>query len=265
MELKSLILGLALSLGAFALKSGAGLGYAMSGYRGRISTGMVLAAFTAGYGALFYLAARILDLADLTALYPKMETIFKSGMAIHMILAGLLALWGIRLLIRRPNKDNLCQDNLYREQPGRPSRAWLALALPCPVCFLVILLNTGLVSALYPDRPHLVWWLFSGFITASLAAALVFYLLGRGRQGINSLLGGVMLYMAAYFVLCITIIPQFGDLETVYRLSRPLFCLATEQGAGSSFPGGPSTAALPVAGAVLALAAGFFNPFKKRG
>jgi len=256
MELKSLILGLVLSLGAFALKSGAGLGYAAAGSRRPSRALVILVGFFSGYGALFFLAAQILDIADLAAWVPRMEAVFRSGMALHMVLAGLLAFWGIRLLTRGQHQGRPLQPS-----QARPTRAWLALALPCPVCFLVILINTGLVSALYPDRPHLIWWLFSGFITASLAAALAFYLLGRGRQGIDPLLGGVMLYMSAYFVLCITIIPQFGNLETIYRLSRPLFCIATAQGQGS-FPGG--TAALLAAGAFLALAAGFFNPFQKR-
>lgn len=243
MELKSLILGLALSLGAFAVKAGAGLGYAMANSKATPPAFLIPAGFVAGYGLAFFLAAQVLDLADLTAWYPRMEALFKSGMVVHLVLAGLLAAWGYGLLIQTPGQ-------------ARASRAWLALALPCPVCFLVILLNTGLLSALYPDQPKLVWWLFAGFTTACLAVALVFYLSGRREGQTTALLGGVMLYMAAYFFLCALVVPGFGGIETVYRLCTPLSDTPSSAG---NIP-----AALLGAGAVLALAAGFFNPFEKR-
>ncbi len=241
MELKSLIIGLVLSLGAFAVKSGAGLGYAMAGSQHRGRAFLILTGFAAGYAAVFFLAATILSMADLMAWYPEMETVFKGGMILHMILAGLLAVWGFKLMAGHHHPGE-------QSQPGL-SKAWLALALPCPVCFLVILLNTGLVSALYPERPLILWWLFSGFILVSLGAAAVFHSVGRGRQ---AFLGGVMLYMAAYFVLCVTLIPQFGDFETIRRLSE------------SNPAADPFAAALLAAGALFALAAGFFNPFQKR-
>ncbi|MCG8632334.1 MAG: DUF2162 domain-containing protein [Desulfobacterales bacterium] len=255
MELKSLILGLVLSMGAFAVKSGAGTGYAMAGTDSLLKRILIFTGITSCYAGIFLLTALIPDLTNIGAWYGKLEVLFKSGMMIHMILAWLLAFWGIKLLIRNPTDR------------GR-TRAWLALALPCPVCFSVILLNTGLVTTLYPDRPDLIWWLFSGFVLVSLITALGVPALGRRRETEN-ILGAVMLYMAAYFALCVTIIPQFGDLETIYRLSRPASpSLLVQEAAAGSAPGFKPVAipgaVLPAAGGVLALAAGFFNPFRKR-
>ena len=256
MELKSLILGLVLSMGAFALKSGVGLGYAMTGSNSFFRQTLILIGFTFCYAGSFLLSALILNLADLAYWYRQIEVLFKSGMVIHMILAGLLAFWGVKLLSRKP-KDY-----------GR-TKAWLFLAFPCPVCFSVILLNTGLITSLYPDRPNFIWWMLSGFILTSFVAAFVIILLGR-RQRTENMLGAMMLYMAVYFILCVTIIPQFGDFETIYRISSPETSSLIEDQAGAGSTPGLSPVGTPgvillAVGAFLALTAGFFNPiYNKR-
>jgi len=204
MELKSLILGLVFSLAIFAVKSGAGLSYLLQGGKARWPRIMMILAYVASYGLLFFLVWLISTRLDFLAHLDTVMLIFKNGMTAHFVLALLLLVWGIALLKR----DCPC---------GGKSRAWLLLVMPCPVCFMVILGCGSFLAALRPDEPWLFVWLATGFIGVGLGTA---FIVGRGvKTNAEHGLGLIMVVAALYFLLTIALVPQFSDAQRVYRLS----------------------------------------------
>ncbi|WDP91013.1 MAG: hypothetical protein HUN04_15450 [Desulfobacter sp.] len=230
MELKSLVLGLVMSMGAFALKSGAGMGYLMAdGRKWPVQAGRTLA-FAAGYGAVFLLSWGILSHVDLTAHLADFTLLFKSGMTLHLILAVLVMAWGAGLLgaagkggdegqIPGPPDAQPSNARPTKAWPSRarPSRAWMALAVPCPVCFAVILLSSGFLAALYPGQTRVFIWLYLGFVSSAIGAALLVSRAARGRA--ENLLGTIMVYISGYFILSVLLVPQWADLGRIYRIS----------------------------------------------
>lgn len=242
MELKTLVLGIFLSTAAFALKSGGGLAYLFLTSTGRWARFRASALFAAGYGLVFGAAALLLYRVDFIARLDLVQDFFKSGMTLHFILAGLLLVWGVGLLSRDRNR-------------GKASRTWLALVAPCPVCFSVILISMGFVTALYPDSPLVAAALYAGFLLVSLGTAFAGARLVRGlAPGAGErALGTLMVYISAYFLLSVTLVPGFADLGRIYRISL------------SGGPGTLSAEGGATAGVVLAaLAAGYFNPFNRK-
>lgn len=204
MELKSLILGLVLSLGGFAVKSGAGIAYVVRRESGRKRIALLFG-IASGYGALFAVSWYIIHHVDLSDYMDKIMLLSANGMTLHVLFAALLMLWGITLL-RRPHAD------------AGKSQGWLFLALPCPVCFSVIFSGTVFLVHLYPDHPFTIVWLFLGF-TLIAGGGCLFFLLLPTTDAEHSL-GAVMLVTAMYFFLTVFIVPQFGDIEKIYRISR---------------------------------------------
>ena len=242
MELKSLILGVFVSVAVFALKSGGGLAYVFLKFPGVLPRLWISLLFAAGYGIVFGAAAYLLHAVDLTGHPDLLQDFFKSGMTLHFLLAGLLLFWGVSLL--RQNKTR---------HPSKISHSWIALVVPCPVCFSVILLSLGFLTALYPDQPLVFAGLYAGFIGVSLCVAIAGTAIIRNSGSAETALGILMLFIALYFLLSVIVIPQFADLDRIYRIS------GTEDPIRFS----PEKAVLAVL-SVAALAAGFFNPFKRK-
>ena len=240
MELKTLLIGLVMSTAAFALKSGTGLSYAFMHTRGVVRRGMILTSFVFGYGLVFGLAAIILVRGDLMARVDLMQNFFKSGMTLHFIFAGLLLFWGGVLLKQDPGKQ-------------RTSRAWVALLVPCPVCFGVILLSCGFVLALYPKQLLVFPLLYTGFILISISVALTGSFLAKTNGFTGHQLGMIMVVIAVYFLLSVIVVPQFADLDKVYRISTP----------ETVFTYTPIKAGLLLF-STLALIIGFLNPLNRK-
>lgn len=237
MELKSLILGLFLSSAAFALKSGGGLGVVFLQAPGKTRRLLSIIVFMAGYAIVFAAAALILSRVDFMDHVDLVQTFFRSGMTLHFILALLLAGWGIHLL-----KD-----------PGnskQTTRGWIPLVVPCPVCFSVILLSCSFVGALYPDQPLIFFVLYAGFILISLGVALCVALLVRDLTVVRPFLGALMLLLAVYFGLSVIVIPQFADLDKIYRISRNEVEISRQ-------------IIVLIILCIGAVVLGFFNPFKR--
>ncbi len=208
MIFKSLILGILFSIGIFAVKSGAGFSYVMQRRKGRWRRTAAVMMFTGAYGAVFILAALILKHLDPVRHLPTLQTLLQSGMLIHIAMAALMMIWGWILLRRR-----------RLETAG--TRGWLILVSPCPVCATVILLSLALLRALLPDHfPWLVLGLYSAFMLLSLLTAWIVGLYQEARgQPSEPLLGAAMMLIAAWFLISATVIPQFADLDKVYRLA----------------------------------------------
>jgi predicted transporter len=206
MELKSLILGLAFTLGIFAVKSGAGLAHATCGQRGWPRRALSTLVFALVYAPLFALSWWLAAEGGVVARLELAMSLARQGMTVHFLLALLLLLWGVALL-RRPG------------QGQGSSRGWLLLALPCPVCFTVILGSTALLHASFADLPLLPLWLFFGFILTALLSA---FFLSRFRALEDRTLGMAMVLAALYFLVTVAVVPQVKDLARIYRLAAAM-------------------------------------------
>ena len=207
MELKSLLLGLLFSMGIFAVKSGAGLSCLLARRTGRRDRLFAATTFVLGYGLLFALAWLLLNRIKLTDYLETVMHLFKGGMTIHFALAVLLLLWGTTLLGRKG------------EGGAMAGHGWLLLALPCPVCFSVILMSSVFLRTFFPENQGLVVWLAAGFLAVGLLSAFALARPGR-RQGVpEQRLGTIMVLAGLYFLLTMVVVPQFADIDRIYRLS----------------------------------------------
>lgn len=219
MEYESLILGVLFSIGIFAAKSGVGLSYVLSGRKKVRAKTAVLLLFLLTYGIVFAAVAYCLGRVNFLSHLEGIQAFLRSGMIVHLVMAALMVIWGRMLLVRSG-------------RGGGESRGWLLLAIPCPVCVSVILFSSGFLIAFFPETPGLVVsGLYLAFIAVSLIVLGVVALLRKGGNGSpESFLGGAMMLIAAYFFLSVTVMPQFADVEDVYRLA------VNQGGAGSPEP-----------------------------
>ncbi|MCL2029510.1 MAG: DUF2162 domain-containing protein [Deltaproteobacteria bacterium] len=218
MELKTLWLGLVISLGAFAVKTGLGWAYALAVGRLRQRLLASLAVIFC-YAALFGLVFLVISKINLLAHYETLLPLWRHGFLLHWLTALMLLAWGLILLGR--GADASCG--------AAPSRGWLALVIPCPVCLSVILMSAAVLNLYFPEQaPAAIAALFLAFMTI---AALAAFLARAGAcavrpasAGTNSApleanLGLTMLLVALYFMLSALISPQFAELGRVYRIS----------------------------------------------
>jgi len=99
--LKSLVLGILFGIGVFALKSGLGLTAALSRRRSRQRLfGLLL--FALVWALVFAAVALVLPRLDPLRHLAAIALFMRSGMLIHLLLAGLMLIWGVILLRRRP-------------------------------------------------------------------------------------------------------------------------------------------------------------------
>jgi predicted transporter len=208
MVLKSLILGVLCSVGVFAVKSGVGLSYCFAG-AGRMRAKVGSAAlFSLMYLLVFAGVGLMLQRVDLVNHLDALQRWLQSGMLVHLVIASLMIGWGVMLL--KNSKDR-----------SGTSRGWLLLAMPCPVCFAVILFSAAILFSYSPEhvlRTGLLFYLV--FMAISLLTPVVVHLLGRRTSGSpDGFLGGAMLLIAFYFLLSATIMPQFSELDQVYRMA----------------------------------------------
>lgn len=202
MELKSLLLGLAFTVGIFAVKSGAGLSYLYERQRGWVHFLGVTAAFCFCYGLMFLLTWVIVVNVDFLAHLTTLMTLFKGGMVVHFLFALLLFCWGIRLLTRKANTS---------------SKGWLLLVVPCPVCFSVFLCSAALLNSISDGSVIAMMALFSGYIVVSGLTAILLNSIQTEEK--EYMLGAIMVVAALYFLLTVVIVPHFSDIERIYRLS----------------------------------------------
>ncbi len=209
MEIKALVLGLAFSLWVFALKNGLGLHYYMSarplGFWARF---LVPGSYSLLYGVLFFLSWWVLQEINLLQHLAAWRQVLHSGMFLHVLLAALFLVWGL-LLLRNNHSE------------GRKSLGWLFLVLPCPVCMLVVFLNTSFLLALFPESGlQVILLVWAAFVGTGLGTALLLSaFLPRMKISAESMLGGSMLALAFFFLLSVIFMPQFSELEEVYSLA----------------------------------------------
>ena len=132
----------------------------------------------------------------------------QSGMLVHIIMAVGLIIWGIMLL-----KGG--------EAHEKRSKGWLALIVPCPVCMTVIFLTAAFLISFFPDTGYAaVLWGYAGFMAIVIVTVIAMTLLGmRSKSTPEFNMGAAMLFIAVYFILSVAIMPQFGDIDKIYRLA----------------------------------------------
>ncbi len=211
MELKSLIMGLIFGLGIFAVKSGIGLGYLLTTIKGRRRQGVAGSLHVIAYLLVFFLCGVVLTRISLLNYFPQLQQLFAAGMTLHLISAVLLGGWGIFLLLRQRGKEH-----------GGQQRGWLLLSLPCPVCASVILLESAFILNLFPDQALLAMSaLAGGFAVVQLVSAGLLFWHCAPRQGsLDQIMGGLMCLLASYFIAALCIVPQFAQIERIFRLSK---------------------------------------------
>jgi predicted transporter len=211
---KSLILGVLFSIGIFAVKSGVGISY-VAGQRKRTrDVILVVLLFALAYGVVFGIAGLILPRIDPMRHLAAVQAFIQSGMIVHLAMAGLMMGWGLLLLKQH-------KHNTVSSTRSTPSKAWLVLVLPCPVCITVILLSSAFLITCFPDHPvWVVLSLYLAFLTVGLSSMGVIHRFRqRSAVSFEVFLGAAMLLIAAYFLVSVTVMPQFGDLDKVYRLA----------------------------------------------
>jgi predicted transporter len=209
MELKSLFVGIIFAIGIFAFKSGIGLQYVMRRKGGGPAKVLLFALFGIVYLTIFFICARFLQTADILKYYEIFQSFVQSGMTIHIIMAGGFIIWGLALLKQG-------------KRSGTPTYGWLAMVVPCPVCITVIFLSTAFLLSYFPDAG--LWAVgyayvtFMGIVAITVMAMTVWGITSSASP--ESDMGAAMLFIAAYFFLSVIIMPQFGDVDKIYRIAR---------------------------------------------
>lgn len=209
MAYQNLIFGILFSIGIFAVKSGVGISYFVAGRKKKRAKAGAFLLFAFTYFFAFAAAAIVLERMDPVRHLAAIRTFIQSGMIVHLVMAGTMMAWGVILLK---------QKNGSRSD----SKGWLMLAVPCPVCVTVIFFSAGFLITCFPNAPKLVVLaLYLTFVLVNLITMGFITLHRRKRQAMppESFLGGAMLLIAVYFFLSVTIMPQFADMEKIYRLA----------------------------------------------
>ncbi len=207
-ELGSLLLGILLSAGIFAIKTGIGLQYALSRETRLWMRLTVCVASFCLYGLLFAASVLWLRKTDIPTYFHATQAFLQGGLLLHFIVAFLMLSWGIALL-------------RSREAGRTKTLGWLVLVVPCPVCATVVVLSLALLMAYLPQAvlgPALS--LYAGFVGLGvLSMLLVKEWIRVSKTSPEHSLGLAMVVLAAYFLLSVLIMPHFTGLEEVFRLA----------------------------------------------
>lgn len=208
MELKSLVLGILFSMGIFAVKSGVGLNYLVRRAKRPGTILGVLCGWSGAYLIVFGLVFYILRYIDFLGNIEMIQNLISSGMLVHVAMAAFMAAYGLMLLKKR-------------DHAGKSASGWLLLVFPCPVCLTVILFTLAFLLAYFPATGWgAVLATYAGFVgVALLTLVLMKTIFAKEHFSPEAVLGSAMLLIAVYFIVSIVIMPQFGDIEKIYRLA----------------------------------------------
>ncbi|MDR3153661.1 MAG: DUF2162 domain-containing protein [Deltaproteobacteria bacterium] len=262
MELKSLWLGLLVSMLAFSVKTGLGWSYLWlrcPPKRRLPATLGIMLLYLALFGGVLALVTRV----NIIAHYEFLAPLWQSGVTLHWLVAAFLLLWGLVLLRSETGEagDPAAPSGPAESSAGAcaccsssasSSRGWLALVIPCPVCLSVILMSLSGLVLYFPERSlaatGLLYLAFLG--VAAVAGTLMILGKAGDSEPLEHTLGLVMILIASYFILSALVMPQFSSVGRVYRLAS----YSKEE----VFQWGPGAVALLASLAIL-LSLGFFR------
>lgn len=213
MELKTLWLGLIISVVVFAVKTGLGWAYLWSKCpKGRKLAATVIVIFT--YAVVFAVVFVLVSRLNLLAHYEVLLPLWQGGFMLHWLVAVLLFIWGL-LLLRTPTGDNACNCGEIK------SKGWLALVIPCPVCLSVVLMAVAGLVLYFPDEAfRATTGLFAVFVLIAGVSGVVMLLTRvRAQRPLEGTLGLAMILMAVYFMLTALLTPHFSEVSKVYRVA----------------------------------------------
>ena len=99
MDIKSIILGIAMSLGIFAVKTGIGQYYCIAKTANRWKVIGLLLTLNFAYLAVFLLSFILIININFLEYFNEMQFFFKSGMTIHIVMAFFLFYFGWKMII----------------------------------------------------------------------------------------------------------------------------------------------------------------------
>jgi len=208
MELKTLFIGIVFAMAIFAVKSGVGIHYLMTRKSEEKNRFTYLFLYSLVYLFLFLFCAHVINKIDIISYFETLQKFLKYGMILHVLMAGGLLIWGI-LLLRNSG------------MPSKGKNAWVALIVPCPVCISVVFLSLSFLISYFPNEVHVAAVsAYAAFMAIVLLTLLVMAVWRKNSKEAPELtVGTAMVLIAVYFFLSIIILPQFGNVDRIYRLA----------------------------------------------
>mgnify|MGYP006426078201 CR=1 FL=1 len=208
MELKTLFIGIVFTMGIFAVKSGVGIHYLLTRKTGRKSRFAFLSFFGLIYLFLFFSCAYTIQRIDVIAYFETVQRFLKYGMALHVLMAGGVLVWGV-LMLKAGGKS------------VKGKHAWLIMVFPCPVCMTVIFLSLSFLISYFPNAVHMMaistYLAFMGIALATVTTMALWQNIARSAPELT--MGTAMVLISIYFLLSIIVLPQFGNVSRIYRLA----------------------------------------------
>jgi predicted transporter len=208
MELKTLFIGIVFAMGIFAVKSGVGIHYLLTQKeKGKIKLAY-LSLYSLVYLFLFLCCSYVIDRIDIISYFETLQKFIRYGMVLHVLMAGGLLIWGVLLL---KNSGMSFKGN----------HAWVALIVPCPVCISVVFLSLSFLISYFPGAVHVAAISAYGVFMAIVLTTLLVMVFWRkdSKEAPELTIGAAMVLIAVYFFLSIIILPQFGNVGSIYRLA----------------------------------------------
>lgn len=235
MEHTGILTGVIFGLLIFAFKAGIGIAYRIS-TADKIVKKYIIIGSSMAYLILFVGVSYLVQRMDVTVYLGKLLPMLRTGTTIHIILCVLMAIWGVYLLSKQNSghkaiegyvangiRSSIHGDGVralgFPSRKAASTRAWLMLAVPCPVCMTVILFSLAFLQALLPDRTILITsGLYLAFMMTVFLTAYGFYRIKDPQNSPETLLAYLMLGVSGYFMLLLVISPQIQGITEVYEL-----------------------------------------------
>ncbi len=211
MDIKSIILGIAMSLGIFAVKTGIGQYYCIAKTANRWKVIGLLLTLNFAYLAVFLLSFILIININFLEYFNEMQLFFKSGMTIHIVMAFFLFYFGWKMIIWE------------RQAPAwqdKTNYSILLLIIPCPVCSTAIFLTTAFMINIFPDKILYSFGICWGVFFAITMITLIILSLRKSQKNINSSIGELMMLISLYFFFNIAVAPNFKDMERIFRIAK---------------------------------------------
>ena len=217
MELKTLLIGMFISMAAFSVKAGIGAAYAWSSsgkWRGVVVFGLC-----ASYAVLFAAVYAIVSRVNVVAHYGTFLPLLRGGIAAHWFAALFIFIWGL-YLFSSFRLDGPLLGTVWRNEGSSGSRAWFALVIPCPVCLCSVLVSASCLALYFPEEAAVSVACLYVLFTLTAGAACVVSLRAKPRGCCQErALGTAMMMISAYFIVSALVMPSFAQAGKIYRIA----------------------------------------------